>query len=297
MENISKNINLRQCQFCGENIKANAVKCKHCKRWLNENASDAGILDKKTINKLVYNKEKVYLVISCIISVLLYSLIILINHKITLYYVGFLFAFYFILHGLLIGNVKNNCVKITEKQFPDIYEKTSKLSIKIGLGFVPEIYVMQSGGLLNAFETRFLNNKIIVIYSEILELAYEKGEKALEYIISHELSHLKRKHVEKNYFLFPSNFVPFLGKAYIRACEYTCDIIAAHLVPEGAVDGLLILGSGKKLYTNVNPYELVNQAYKDSGFWSWFNEILATHPPLYKRIHEVNSLLINDNQR
>ena len=66
MENISENIGLRQCQFCGESIKANAVKCMHCKNWLNENISGAGTLDKKTINKLVYNKEKVYFVIKLI---------------------------------------------------------------------------------------------------------------------------------------------------------------------------------------------------------------------------------------
>ena len=104
---------------------------------------------------------------------------------------------------------------------------------------VPAIYVLQAGGLLNAFATRFLGRSFVVIYSDVLELAYMKGEAELAFVICHELAHIKRKHLAWRWFLYPSMLIPFLGAAYSRACEYTCDRFGAHYRPDGALGGFL----------------------------------------------------------
>jgi Zn-dependent protease with chaperone function len=106
----------------------------------------------------------------------------------------------------------------------------------------------------------------------------------VEFIIGHELGHIKRKHVTKRLWLFPAFIIPFLNKAYSRACEYTCDNIGAALSPKGAREGLLLLASGKKLRGKVNTEAYADQLNTEFGFWFWFSEKVSSHPHLTKRI-------------
>jgi Zn-dependent protease with chaperone function len=84
--------------------------------------------------------------------------------------------------------------------------------------------------------------------------------------------------------LYPAMIVPFLGSAYSRACEYTCDRIGNALEPEGSVDGLLVLAAGRDLYNQVDAAEYAKQRITESGFFVRFAEIMSTHPNLTKRV-------------
>src|SRR5947199_10729534 len=84
--------------------------------------------------------------------------------------------------------------------------------------------------------------------------------------------------------LYPAMMFPFLGSAYSRACEYTCDRFGNALEPAGGVDGLLVLAAGRDLYTQVNAAEYGNQRDTERGFFVRFSEILSTHPNLTKRV-------------
>jgi Zn-dependent protease with chaperone function len=124
-----------------------------------------------------------------------------------------------------------------------------------------------------------------------LELAYQEGKPALDFILGHELAHIKRNHVFKNQITFIAQLLPGIGRAYSRACEYTCDKMATYHVPNGALAGLFIFASGKNLYNKINLPEYIIQARSDEGFWTWHFEQLSTHPHLYKRIIEVNNFI------
>ena len=82
----------------------------------------------------------------------------------------------------------------------------------------------------------------------------------------------------------PSYLIPFLGSAYSRACEYTCDNIGYALCPSGVKSGLLVLASGKTIYKRVNLNEFTKQDRTEDGFWKWFAEKVASHPNLTKRL-------------
>ncbi|WP_427339639.1 M48 family metallopeptidase [Caloranaerobacter sp. DY30410] len=233
----------------------------------------------------VYPKEKFYLFLMFIVSTIIYAVLIFSVVGIIYLLISSIFAFF--AHGIFIGSVRGNSVRVSDNQFPEVYKMAKELSQKIGFKEVPSIYIMQSGGMLNAFATKFLGRDFVIIYSDVLELAYKEGESAVAFIIAHELAHIKRKHLTWRGLLYPAMLVPFLGSAYSRACEYTSDLIAAQLVPDGAIQGLTVLATGKRLYQKLNILEVINQSEEESGFWIWLSEKFSNHPNLIKRINRV----------
>jgi len=147
-------------------------------------------------------------------------------------------------HGLALGRIRGDSVRVSERQFPLLHRITAAHARRLGLSPVPDVYVMQSGGLLNAFATRFLGRDFVVIYSDVLELALAEGEAAVGFIMGHELAHVWRGHLKHRWLTAPGRFLPYLGAAYSRACEYTCDRVGAFCQPEGAISGLLALAAG-----------------------------------------------------
>lgn len=249
------------------------------------------------INYRVNAKENVYFYIRLVFSAGLYFLIVKLimlsfqSDKIpaasffVLYFYAFaIILFLFFRFGILMGHLKGNAVRINKNQFPDLYQIVVKQARQLGIKSVPAVYIMQSGGVLNAFAARFLGRNYIILYSEIVEAAYEQDKSILEFIIAHELGHIKRNHMIKNLILIPSYFVPFLGSAYSRACEYTCDNIGHALCPYGVKGGLLILASGTTIYKKVNLNEFIRQEASEDGFWKWFAEKVSSHPNLTKRL-------------
>ncbi|MEI6555661.1 MAG: M48 family metallopeptidase [Paludibacter sp.] len=255
-------------------------------------------------SKVVYEvttKEKVYFVLKIIFSLILYVVIAsgiwstftidmpeMASVYLVYVYIIIFCLFWFIRFGVIIGHLKGNGIKLNEKQFPEIYHIVVKQSELLGLKYIPSVYIKQSGGVLNAFASRFLGHNYIVLYSEIVETALEKDKNILWFIIGHELGHIKRNHMIKNQLLFPAYLVPFLSAAYSRACEYTCDNIGYALSPSGVKNGLLILAAGKSNYKNVNTEEYIVQIQNEKGFWTWFAEKSASHPHLTKRLNKFN---------
>ncbi|GMA99872.1 M48 family metallopeptidase [Pelosinus sp. IPA-1] len=237
------------------------------------------------MDSLIHSKENFYFKLSLVISVLIYILLVISLVGIVYIVLGIIISF--IAHGLFVGNIKGNGIKLSETQFPEVYQLSKEIASKMGLEVVPDIYIIQSGGMINAFATKFLGRSFVVLYSDVFELAYRQGEAELAFIICHEFAHLKRKHVSRKVLLFPSMFVPFLAQAYSRACEYTCDNFASYYQTTGAENGLLILAIGKKLYEKVNVQQYIKQAESDGGFWVRFSELLATHPNLPKRVSNI----------
>jgi len=237
------------------------------------------------MDALVHPKERLYFWVSLVVSLQLYVLLIV--SIIGLFYIAIGVVIGIVVHGLLIGHLKGNAVRMSERQFPEVHRMAGALAREMDLDPVPAVYVLQSGGVLNAFATKFLGRSFVVVNSDVLEIGYEQGEAALAFIVAHELAHIKRRHLTWRWLLYPAMMVPFLGSAYSRACEYTCDRFGAHFRPAGAVPGLLVLAAGKKLYARMGAADFGRQADAERGFWVVFAEILASHPNLTKRVRAV----------
>lgn len=235
----------------------------------------------------VHKRERTYFMLLIFISIPTYLLLFLSGIGILLLLI---FALIPMLLSLLhIGYVRSNGVKITPRQFPHIHEAAEKIRQDMGLTSIPDMYIMQSGGLLNAFATRFFGKNMVVLYSEIVEATMINGEEKLHFIIAHEMAHIKRNHIIKNLLILPGNWIPFLSEAYSRTCEYTCDRMASFCIQnaEASKQALTILAVGKELYEQVDIKEYQIESSKETNPFVWLSEKLSTHPSLPKRIHEI----------
>jgi Zn-dependent protease with chaperone function len=248
------------------------------------------------VDQLVNPKENGYFALCVIVSLAIYYVLVRIilsgtpASGVVLFYTIVGVVGYFLFHGVMLGQIRGNGIRVSAQQFPELMAMAVEQSRRLGMDEAPDVYVVQSGGVLNAFATRFLGRNFVVLYSDVLALATQKGEKAVSFVLGHELGHIKRKHMTRRAFLYPSMIVPFLGSAYSRACEYTCDQVGNALEPEGSVDGLLVLAAGRDLYSRVDSTAYANQRITERGFFVTLAEILATHPNLTKRVAALETV-------
>jgi len=194
-----------------------------------------------------------------------------------------------IIAAMFKGHLIGNSVQVNADQFPDIHNILARQSNLLELSQVPDMYILNGGGVLNAFACRVHRKNYVILYSEVVEAALENGMDVLAFVIGHELGHIKRKHVHGWFKLIalPSYLIPFLHKAYSRACEYTCDRIAFALATTGGSKGLALLSVGSVLSDKVDATEMIIQYEKDKGLSTWIAEICSTHPHLVKRMRAL----------
>jgi Zn-dependent protease with chaperone function len=195
-----------------------------------------------------------------------------------------------VVHSLFMAHVTGNGVRIGPRQLPDLMRRIEVAAHKLGLERVPEAYVVQSGGLLNAFATKILSRRFIIIFSDLLEAC--DGDETpsrpneLDFVIGHELGHLAAGHLAMRLFLLPARLVPLLGAAYSRACEYTCDRCGAAAAGDVTVStrALAVLAAGPRAARRMDLDAYVEQRRETRTFWMGVYELNATHPFLSKRV-------------
>ena len=232
---------------------------------------------------------------------ILFGVALLFSFTITIYFlISIIGAILFLVLGLLsyighalaLAHIQLNSLRVKEDQLPHLYEKVVSLSEKMEVKSIPEVYILQSGGALNAFATKLTGSfgkSMVVLYSEFVDASIESGGSELDFVLAHEIAHVKRHHPLKSLLISPAMWVPFIGTSYLRAAELTCDRMAAYYTgeKEGAIDGLLLLASGKRVYKDVNLSAFLQQYNDKKGLFATLSELISTHPPIPKRIHDI----------
>jgi Zn-dependent protease with chaperone function len=235
------------------------------------------------------SREKNLFRVSFVFSLLVWTILVI--SIVGLVY-GLVIGFFLMAaHALMLAYIKGHAIKLSDQQLPDLYSRVRAASKTLGLQEVPEVYVMQAGGMLNAFATKFFGRNFVVIYADLLEACDERGRE-LDMILGHELGHLALGHLKWLLFLAPGKIIPWLGSAYSRACEYSSDRCGLEVVGDlnAACRGLVVLASGGKYVSQVNLNQFVKQAEENSGFWGTIFELNASHPFLPKRVAALANL-------
>lgn len=249
-----------------------------------------------TQKNLIHKNENKYFWIVLSISIVSYILFAL--SVVGIFIIAAFLTVSLLLHALMIGHIRLNGVKIGANQFPLIHNTVEDLCAKMEIKQIPDIFVIQTGGVLNAFATRFFGKNMVVVYSEIFDLVEQNAEDEVHFVLAHELAHIKRNHLGKMMFILPSMWIPGIAEMYLRACEYTCDRYAAYYTGNyaAAKNSLTMLSIGKTLYRKVNRAAYLDQINNEKGFFVWLAEVLSTHPPLPKRINEISAFFGEEDQ-
>lgn len=212
----------------------------------------------------------VWLFVACTLVGLLYGLL----------------ALPFLLMGqaFFLGHLRGGGVRVDADQLPELHARVVRASQKLGLERVPEVYVLQAGGALNAFATKLFSRSYVVLFSDVLDACSTDEE--VEFVVSHELAHHAAGHLKWRLFTLPAMLVPLLGPAYSRACEYTCDRAALFAV--GALEpsqrALGVLAAGGKAAQRLNLPMFAQQQANAGEFWPAVAELSSSHPFLSKRV-------------
>lgn len=188
----------------------------------------------------------------------------------------------------LVAYLKGNGVCVTERQFPEVHAAYASMCESLGIARAPQLFLMQEGGLLNAFAVRFSGKNYIAVYSDIFFLM-ESDMDTLKFIIGHELAHVTRNHLSKRFWTFPSSLVPFLTAAYSRHCEFTCDNFGAAFVKEAPCSGMLLLAAGKELYKKVDMQDYLDTANANRSPVVRFIGLFLGHPYIPKRLENLKA--------
>jgi Zn-dependent protease with chaperone function/Tfp pilus assembly protein PilE len=209
--------------------------------------------------------------------------------------VGLLYAFFGALfflaaHALFLAHVRTNGLRVDERQLPDLHARVRTAAARLGLEQVPEVYVVHGGGILNAFATKLLSRHYVILLSDLVD--HCEDPRQLDFVVGHELGHFAAGHLKWNLFLLPYHFVPWLGAAYSRAREYTCDRcgLAAAADLEQATRGLVVLAAGGHIAAQVDVAAFTSQREESGGFWATVLELTSSHPFLCKRAAALQEL-------
>jgi len=187
----------------------------------------------------------------------------------------------------LVAYLKGNGISISERQFPEVYSAYIEMARKLNINKPPKLFIIQEGGFLNAFAIRFSGKNYIAIYSEVMALI-ESDINTVKFVLAHELGHVKRNHMSKRFWTFPSSIIPFLTAAYSRRCEYTCDNIGIFLSPDCNEDGLLVLAAGSQLYKKIDKQSYIEEANANYSMSVKSMQLFMSHPYLPKRIANIS---------
>ena len=246
-------------------------------------------------------KENLYFLIAAITGGIIWIAIVLaiISLPLLILYVvffGLAFAFMlFTLKAYFFGNALN----VNDSQCSEIYNQVKVIGGKLGVGVgkLPYVFVVNGNGMFNAFALRFVGRGYVVLMSSLVDHYLREGrDKELHFIIAHELAHHAAGHTALWKVLLTgiASWVPFLGKAYGRACEYTCDRAGVLVLNDrmACERSLLSLVHGSEaLQGKVNTDLFLAQEQHVPSFFGFLLEICSTHPRLTRRIQAVRTFL------
>ena len=240
---------------------------------------------------LVYKNERSLFVVMLVLSLIVWAGLVAGMGGAAIGYALLFFLFYCFAQSALISYIKGTGVRITPDQFPDLDTQINACCAKLGLERAPDAYLLQMGGSLNAFATRFFGRDFLVLYSDVVDGLHDNPD-ALNFYIGHEIGHIKRKHLSWSTVLLPASILPLIGAAYSRAREYTCDRhgLAACEHPVNAEFGMAALAAGGRRWRTMNKSAFIEQSRETEGFWMSFHELVGDYPWLVKRMAAIRAL-------
>ncbi|MFT4199280.1 M48 family metallopeptidase [Gordonia sp. (in: high G+C Gram-positive bacteria)] len=185
--------------------------------------------------------------------------------------------------GLNYAKQRVGAVQLTPTQFPEVYEMVADAAARYGLEYIPDAYVMNGNGTINAFASGHGFRRFVVVTSDLFEIGGQaRDPEALRFVIGHEVGHIAAGHVSYWRQLASSIAfaIPVLGTTLSRAQEYTADNYGYYTRPSGVPGVIGALSSGKYLLSAIDFDQFADRATQERGPFVHIVNLLSTHPVL-----------------
>ncbi|MGO4450474.1 M48 family metallopeptidase [Phyllobacterium sp. TAF24] len=196
----------------------------------------------------------------------------------------------FVVRSLIRAHMLGHYVLVSPNQFPQLHRMIEVSAQAVGLKEAPETFIYNSHGVMNAFAVRLVGRKRYIWLTSAL-IDADNGDQ-IRFVVGHELGHHVAGHLNdfSSFLRYPAYLVPFLGQAYSRARELTCDRVGHYLARDvdAARTALQMLACGSaKLNKVMNPQAFQDQEAMVPSFWGFILHIFSYYPRLTKRVQEV----------
>ncbi len=254
------------------------------------------------VSKVRHPKEKLYgllmLVFGVVIWLVVAGTIVLaaLNNPVMLalfiVYAIFFWFFGYVVRALMRAYMIGHYVMVSEQQFPHLHKMVEDGARLLGLEGAPQCFVYNSSGVMNAMALRLVGRtRYIWLTSQLIDA---DDEDQVRFVIGHELGHHVAGHLDTISVLLhlPGHMVPFLGAAYSRGRELTCDriglIVSRDLRASRTALQMLACGSAR-LNAQMNPAAFEAQERMVPGIAGLVLHIFSHYPRLTRRVEALGT--------
>jgi Zn-dependent protease with chaperone function len=245
------------------------------------------------INSYRHEKEKTYYSVCLVFGIISWCVLFLITFGMVIFYGLFMALILYIMQQFFHAKLYGNAVKVSETQYSEIFNIIKNCCEELSIHKIPNTFIVNGQGIVNAVAVKFLSKKYVLLYSDLTDLMLKRKQmNELKMIIAHELAHHAAGHtsLKRNLPIWPSKIIPFLGTAYSRACELTCDRIGHKMTEDhfASQRALISIASGSEaLASEVDIESFKKQEHEISPFFGFLYEIFSTHPRMTQRVLEL----------
>lgn len=258
------------------------------------------------VNKLRNGRERAYNILTLCFGILLWPLLVLgvlggLANPATSALIGvyvsyglLIWLFYHLASLFYRASAFGNMILLGPEQFPQLHEMVVAGAAELGFKQPPRTFLYNSNGVFNAFARRILGGQYVFLTSALVDA---NSDDQVRFVIGHELGHHAAGHLNGwlNLLRAPSQIVPFLGAAYSRSREYTCDSIGAHLSGDltASRGALQMLGCGcRHLNQTMSCEAFMAQEVLVPPVFGFLSEIFRSHPRLTRRVAAINERIM-----
>lgn len=217
-----------------------------------------------------------------------------------LIFIGIAVAIIKLRQGQLLGQG----VKVSNRLLPEVFQTANRAAEHLTM-HVPDIFVVQDP-TINAYALGFLGRKSVVLHSATVEAMTSKE---LEYVIGHELTHIKCDHTiwlaltsAKDKVRVPilSDLLSFIFLYWSRKAEYTSDrggLIASGDI-RASVSALAKIAVGKELSDKLNSdFDVDHLKDIEKDDVAKIAQLMVSHPYIANRIQALRTFSESDTYR
>ena len=188
------------------------------------------------------------------------------------------------------ASVRGNSVRLSERQFPEVYAVLQAHCGKLGMESVPELFI--TSGSISPFSRTFSSwrENYIVLHQNVFEIDDAKTMDVVSFLLAHELGAIRLKHtaVGNEMLLTYVSSIKWLRNPLERVRTFSRDRYAAALSPTG-FRGLLIGAIGRRLMNRVDIEEYLAQMRAYGGVWLGVNVFFEERPQVFSRLRRLRA--------